>query len=86
MRLLMSKSYVRFRSLSGEIMFAFTPATDPLEVLVELAWAWRDGQIVCDLAGETHPDTYCVECHSIAWAALTEAKRSEGLLMSNRHD
>lgn len=59
-------------------MFAFSPVTDPIEVLIELAWAWPAGQTICSFRGESHPDTYCVECHAVAWAAREQARERLG--------
>lgn len=65
----------RFHARDGAVMFAFDPATDPVTVMVEFAWAWRGGQQVCSMAAcPTTDGLYCVECHSISASAVFEAR------------
>jgi hypothetical protein len=60
-------------------MFAFGGATDPLEVVVATAWAWADGQSVCDWPCPTTEGQYCLDCHCTAYMAAAEARRRMGV-------
>ena len=67
---------IKFHDGAGETMFAFALDTDPLDVLVELCWAYTRGQSICELGYACpHPDGYCCDCHDVAYAARKEAER-----------
>lgn len=58
---------IRFRARSGQVMFAFHPMTDPLNVIVELAWAYTACQPICGSKGcPATQGSYCLECHMTA--------------------
>lgn len=68
----------------GRRMFAFDPRTDADEVLRAVAWAHPDGLPICGTPRGACPMTdddgrtrtaYCLDCHAIAFAALSEARR-----------
>lgn len=65
---------ISFRARDGRRMFAFHPATDPLDVLVELAWAWPSGQSVCGSGCPTPEGGYCMDCHLVAYGAREAAR------------
>lgn len=69
---------IGFLPREGLRMFAFDPQTDPTNVLVELAWAHPDDkrQSLCGApCPKQETGGYCLDCHSVAWSAKTEAER-----------
>jgi hypothetical protein len=59
-------------------MFSWYGGTDPLNVVVELAWAWAkpDQQKICDMPGcPTEDGGYCLDCHGVAYSAQEGARR-----------
>lgn len=66
---------IPFRTRAGATAFAFDPRTDPLSVLVELAWAYAEGQGLCDWSCPGHEARYCLDCHATADRARYEAQQ-----------
>jgi len=65
---------IKFKARDGQTMFAWATDTDPINVLVELTWAWGAGQSMCDWDCPTKAGGYCLDCHSIAYSARERAK------------
>lgn len=59
----------------GRRMWAFAPSTDPYRVLHAVAWAYPRGEPVCGAPCPAVEGQYCIDCHAIASAALTEARK-----------
>jgi len=60
----------------GRLMFAFDPSTDPLRVLRQICWTYVNTErSVCGWSCPAVDGMYCLECHSVAWAAKVEALR-----------
>lgn len=73
----MSDTAIQFRSRQGATMFAFHATTDPYPVLVEMAWAYVDGQSLCGTACPADDGGYCLDCHAIGAIARDEAMKRE---------
>ena len=60
-------------------MFAFDAETDPIEVVIELAWAWTDvagaKQSLCNWNCPTRSGEYCLDCHATAANAAGVGRR-----------
>jgi hypothetical protein len=66
---------IPLRDSAGRGLFAFSPLTDPDEVLAAVAWAHPTGVPLCRWACPATEGRYCCECHGVAYGALTEARK-----------